>query len=129
MAKLGIEGIIIGVGMPFEEKVTVRADLRNRIRNLKGEKEIKKEVENMIKAMLIQSKEKSSKFEWCETEGIPEPYCMANSCYLCPANKFGLYYNPDSKLVRMYKEGKIKSYFDTIETQIAQLKNSLGAMR
>lgn len=85
----GLEGITIGKGTPLEEKITFRKDIAKFL------------TETFAK---LPNKKYTKDFEWCEIEGKAEPYCMANSCFYCPANKDGFYYNPDSRLVQFYRK-------------------------
>ena len=126
------EGSVIFEGTDLQEKRELRAEICEavtKICNLKDKKEIMKEAK-IIEAYFKQPpKNFKHGGDWCEIKGGLESYCMSNHCFVCPANTLGPYYNPNSKLIQKYKEGKIESRLDSMKNSLDELQSHLEELK
>lgn len=115
-----LEGSIVLEGTPLQEERKLRAEIKEteiKAKNLKNRNAIIKELENVVPYFNLPPQNSKNNTNWCKIDGGLEAYCMSNHCFLCPANTLGPYYNPDSKLIKMFKA------FDAMEQINGKLKD------
>ncbi len=101
-----LEGSTILEGTPLQEERKLRAEIYEamfKIKNLKNKKAIGGELKNIAQYFDLPPKNSEGNSDWCEVKGSFEAYCMSHHCFACPANTLGPYYNPDSRLIKMFK--------------------------
>jgi hypothetical protein len=121
-----LEGSIILEGTALQEERKLRAEIYKsmfKIKNLKNKKAIVGELKNIASYFNSPPKNSESNSDWCEVKGSFDVYCMSHHCFACPANTLGPYYNPNSKLIKVF------GTFNTMKqmnNKLENLANQLG---